>query len=220
MSSILRKFQPTPALVVAMIALLTALSGSAVAASLISANTVVSKSIVNGEVRSKDLAADSVRSGKVKDASLTGADVQDASLTGADVQDESLTGTDVQDGTLAGADVTDNSLSGDDVNESTLQGVMASQVRTVTAETAPVQFGAVVEVACAATEKAIGGGAAWIIPGSGDPTALEAPITASMPTPGGPGVNHNTGWKAAGRNLAGTPRILRVYATCVPKQVS
>jgi hypothetical protein len=204
----IRRFQPTPAFVLALIALLVAMSGTAVAVTALAPNSVKSKHIVNGQVKVKDLAADSVRGPKVLDASLGGADVADETLAGADVQNGSLTGEDVQDDSLTGADV----------NESTLQGVMASQVRTVVSQGAPVQFGAERVASCAPDEKAIGGGAAWVQPGTNSPTQLEAPITASMPEPALPAADSATGWRAAGRNLSGVDRALRVYAICVPKQ--
>ncbi len=233
----IKRFQPTPAFVIAMIALLVAMSGTAVAAGL-AANSVKSKQIANGQVKNKDLGANAVTAGKVKDDSLSGldlldgsvlgADVQDGSLAGTDVEDNSLTGTDVQDGSLAGTDVQDNSLTGADVQNDSLTaadiqegtlGLMSNQVRMVSNTTAALASGTgtSISVSCPATEKAIGGGAAWIQPGSNTPTGLEAPITASMPIPATGGVNNATGWTAAGRNLTGNPRQLRVYATCVPK---
>jgi hypothetical protein len=214
----IRRFQPTPAFVLALIALMVAMSGTAVAVTALAPNSVKSKHIANGQVKVKDLAADSVRGPKVQDASLSGADVADASLAGADVADESLAGADVQNGSLTGEDVQDDSLTGADVNESTLQGVMASRVRMVVTQGAPVQFGAESVASCAPSEKAIGGGAAWIQPGTNSPTQLEAPVTASMPEPAIPGADGATGWRAAGRNLSGVDRAFRVYAICVPKQ--
>ena len=214
----IRRFQPTPAFVLALIALVVAMSGTAVAVTAIAPNSVKSKHIVNGQVKVKDLAADSVRGPKVQDASLSGADVADASLAGADVADESLAGADVQNGSLTGEDVQDDSLTGADVNESTLQGVMASRVRMVSTQGAPTQFGQEFVANCAPSEKAIGGGGAWIQPATGTPTQLEAPITASMPDPAIPAADGATGWRAAGRNLSGNDRIFRVYAVCVPRQ--
>jgi hypothetical protein len=214
----IRRFQPTPAFVLALIALVVAMSGTAVAVTALAPNSVKSKHIVNGQVKAKDLAPNSVRGPKVQDASLTGADVADGSLAGADVADESLTGGDVQNGSLTGEDVQDDSLTGADVNESTLQGVMASPVRMVISQGPPQQFGAERVASCAANEKAIGGGAAWLQPGTDAPTQLEAPITASMPEPAGPGPDGATGWRAAGRNVSGVDRAFRVYAVCVPKQ--
>jgi hypothetical protein len=174
----IRRFQPTPAFVLALIALVVAMSGTAVAVTAIAPNSVKSKHIANGHVKVKDLAANAVRGEKVLDDSLTGADV----------------------------------------NESTLQGLMASQVRIVTSDGPPQQFGGERVASCAASEKAIGGGAAWLLPGTNAPTQLEAPITASMPDPAVPGADGATGWRGAGRNLSGANRVLRVYAVCVPKQ--
>jgi hypothetical protein len=234
----IRRFQPTPAFVVAIIALVVSMSGTAVAVTALAPNSVKSKHIANGQVKAKDLGSDSVRGAKVRDASLTGADVADGSLAGADVtdgslagadvtdeslagtdvQDGSLSGGDVQDGSLTGADVQDNSLTGADVNESTLQGLMASRVRMVVTQGLPTQGGQEFVASCAASEKAIGGGGAWIQPGTGTPTQLEAPITASMPEPAIPAADGATGWRAAGRNLSGLDRTFRVYAVCVPRQ--
>jgi hypothetical protein len=214
----IRRFQPTPAFVLALMALVVAMSGTAAAVTALAPNSVKSKHIVNGQVKAKDLGPNSVRGPKVQDASLTGADVADGSLAGADVADESLTGGDVQNGSLTGEDVQDDSLTGADVNESTLQGVMASPVRMVISQGPPQQFGAERVASCAANEKAIGGGAAWLQPGTDAPTQLEAPITASVPEPAGPGADGASGWRAAGRNVSGVDRAFRVYAVCVPKQ--
>lgn len=223
----INRFRPSPAFVLAMVALLVSLSGTAVAAGLV-ANSVKSKHIVNGQVKNPDLGANSVRGGKVLDGSLTGLDLQDGSVAGADVQDDSLESTDVKDGSLesgdvkdgslTGADVQDDSLTGADIQEGTL-GLMSNQVRMVSNTTAnqPNGVGATISVSCPANEKAIGGSAAWLLPGSNSPTALEAPITASLPVPATAGVNDATGWTAAGRNLTGGDRQLRVYAICVPQ---
>lgn len=181
------RFRPTPAFVLAIVALMVALGGSAVAAGLVP-NSVKSKHIANGQVKKQDLGANSVRGEKVLDGSLTGTDVQDDSLTGADIQE----------GTL---------------------GLMSNQVRMVSNTTAnvPNGVGTTISVNCPAGEKAIGGSAAWLLPGTNSATALEAPITASMPIPATGGVNNATGWTAAGRNLTTVDRQLRVYATCVPQ---
>jgi hypothetical protein len=214
----IRRFQSTPAFVVAIIALVVSMSGTAVAVTALAPNSVKSKHIANGQVKAKDLGSDSVRGAKVQDASLTGADVADGSLAGADVTDESLAGADVQNGSLTGEDVQDDSLTGADVNESTLQGVMASRVRMVISQGAPQQFGAERVASCEPTEKAIGGGAVWLQPGTNSPTQLEAPITASMPEAAVPAADEATGWRGAGRNLSGVDRVFRVYAVCVPRQ--
>ncbi len=67
---------------------------------------------------------------------------------------------------------------------------------------------------CAAEEKAIGGGGGWMIPITEVPTALDAPVTASVPV-----ITNGelTGWQVYGRNFSGTNRFLRAYVICVPK---
>lgn len=78
-------------MVVALVALFVALSGTALAFTL-AANSVKSKNIVNGQVKLPDLAGNAVNSSKVKDGSLGGADVTDGSLSGNDIDESSLAG--------------------------------------------------------------------------------------------------------------------------------
>jgi hypothetical protein len=73
---------------VAFVALLAALSGTAVA--LPGINTVDSGDIKNSTIRSKD----------VRNNNLKGRDVRNGSLTGTDVKNDSLTGADINESTL------------------------------------------------------------------------------------------------------------------------
>jgi hypothetical protein len=76
----IRKNRPSPAMVVALLSLFVALSGTAWAASSLPANSVTSGNIVNGQVKSADLRANAVNSAKVANGSLTGADILESSL--------------------------------------------------------------------------------------------------------------------------------------------
>jgi hypothetical protein len=80
--------RPTPAMAVAFVALLAALSGTAVA--LPGKNSVDSGDIKNKTIRGKDLRGNAVTSGKVKNNNLTGTDMRDDSLTGADINESTL----------------------------------------------------------------------------------------------------------------------------------
>jgi hypothetical protein len=73
---------------VAFIALLAALSGTAVA--LPGTSSVDSGDIKNKQVKGKDLANNAVTGKKVKNSSLTGADVRNDSLTGSDINEGTL----------------------------------------------------------------------------------------------------------------------------------
>jgi hypothetical protein len=80
--------RPSPAMAVAFVALLAALSGTAIA--LPGTNSVDSGDIKNGQVKGKDVGRNAVTGKKVKNRSLTGADVRDNSLTGADINESTL----------------------------------------------------------------------------------------------------------------------------------
>ena len=90
--------RPSPAMAVAFVALLAALSGTAIA--LPGTNSVDSGDIKNGQVKNKDIGKNAVTGKKVKDGSIASGDVKNGSLTGTDVKDNSLTGSDVNESTL------------------------------------------------------------------------------------------------------------------------
>ena len=79
---------PSPAMAVAFVALLAALSGTAIA--LPGKNTVDSGDIKRGAVKNRDIAAGAVTGSKVRNRTLTGAKVTDNSLTGADINESTL----------------------------------------------------------------------------------------------------------------------------------
>ena len=80
--------RPTPAMAVAFIALLAALTGTAVA--LPGTNSVDSGDIKNKQVKGKDLANNAVTGKKVKNGAIKSADVGDDSLTGTDINESAL----------------------------------------------------------------------------------------------------------------------------------
>jgi hypothetical protein len=90
-------------MVVALLALIAALGGSAFAAGYVV-----------------------TRSSQIKDGAVTGADVKNASLTGSDAKDSSLTGSDVKNASLTGSDIRDRSLGGADIDVSKLGKVPAA----------------------------------------------------------------------------------------------
>ena len=80
--------RPSPAMVVAFVALLAAVGGTA--AALPGKNTVDTGDIKKGAVKRADIARNAVNGRKVRNGSLTGADTRNNSLTGADVNEGSL----------------------------------------------------------------------------------------------------------------------------------
>ena len=192
MTRLLRR-RPSPAMGVALLALFVSLGG-------------VSYGVATGSIDSREIRNNAVRS--------------------IDLRNNQARSKDIRNNDVRGRDIRANTITGGDVDESTLDEVpvaaAVSGVRFVQNQAAPVNTNtpSQVEVSCAAEEKAIGGGAAWIIPTFQDgnvPTAQEAPITASMPVPATASIDDATGWRAAGRNLTGSSRALRVYAVCVKR---
>ncbi len=83
-----RKLRPTPAMIVALIALVAAMSGAALA--LPGKNSVNSGDLKDGAVRSKDIKKNAVRSKQIKGRSVKGADVQEDALKGRQVFEDKL----------------------------------------------------------------------------------------------------------------------------------
>jgi hypothetical protein len=86
---------PSPAMIVACVALFIAMGGTSYAAATLAANSVGTKQIKK----------DAVTSAKIKNSAVTGAKVKDATLTGAKVMDATLTGVDIADGAVDAAKV-------------------------------------------------------------------------------------------------------------------
>lgn len=116
MRDFLARRRPSPAMAVAFLALLAALSGTAIA--LPGRNSVDSGDIKRGAVKRGDLGANAVTGAKVRNNSLNSADIE--GLTGDDVANGGLSGEDVANGGLSGGDVADDSLTGGDINEASL----------------------------------------------------------------------------------------------------
>ena len=79
---------PSPAMAVAFVALIAALTGTAVA--LPGSNTVTSGDIKRGAVGTSDIRNNSVRSGDIRNSTVRGRDVRNNTLTGADINESSL----------------------------------------------------------------------------------------------------------------------------------
>ncbi len=85
-----RRLTPSPAMVVAIMALIVALSGSAYAAA---------------KINGKNIKASTVTGKQIKNSSLTGADIKNGSVSSSDVKDGTVSGNDVQDGSISANDL-------------------------------------------------------------------------------------------------------------------
>lgn len=99
--------KPSPAMVIALVALAVVLSPTAYAAT-----------------------AKLITGADVKDSSLTGADIKSSSLTGADVRDSSLTGADVKSSSLTGRDIKDGTVGAKDLDPAAVKALVSAQQPT------------------------------------------------------------------------------------------
>jgi hypothetical protein len=100
--------RPSPAMVVSLIALFVAMSGSAIA--LQGKNTVDTGDVKKNTLKSNDVKDNNLRGKDVKDGKLTGDDVEDGSLAGADVQDNSLEAADLAPNSVDSLEIADNAV--------------------------------------------------------------------------------------------------------------
>jgi hypothetical protein len=98
MRAFLGRRTPSPAMAVAFVALLVALSGTAVA--LPGRNSVDSGDIQRGAVTNPKLARGSVTTTKLRNNSVTGPKIRNGAVNGAKVARNSLTGLDINESTL------------------------------------------------------------------------------------------------------------------------
>ncbi len=89
--------RPSPALVVAFIALFAALAGTAIG---LSRNSVGANQLKKNSVKTAKIRNNAVTRAKIAGNAVNGAKVADGSLTGADVAGDSLTGTNINESTL------------------------------------------------------------------------------------------------------------------------
>jgi hypothetical protein len=113
---------PSPAMGVALIALVVALSGTTYAAvrigtAQIKSNAITSPKIRNGQVRNVDLARNSVVTAKIVASAVTGLQIRDASVGNADLANDAVTGGKVRGGAIGNSD-----LANDAVTSSKIRG--------------------------------------------------------------------------------------------------
>ena len=96
MKSILRR-RPSPALVIAMIALFVSLSGVAYG---VATGSIDSREIKNNDVRSGDLRNNDIRTKDLRNNEVRGLDIRNSTVQGRDVALNTLTGNDINESRL------------------------------------------------------------------------------------------------------------------------
>lgn len=112
----MKRFTPTPSMVVSMIALVVALSGTAYAAA-----TINGKNIKKGTITSK----------QIKDKTVTGRDIRNKTITGADIKDGAVFGPDLAASSVDSSKIADGSVSAADLATG---AVVPPQIGTATSQ--------------------------------------------------------------------------------------
>ena len=132
MTSYLRRI--TPAMAVAVLALVVAISSSATAALMISG-----KQIKDHSITGKDLKKNAVNSKTIKNKSVKGKDLKKGAVKGSHVLDHSLTGADIRHDSITSDHLANGTITSSDLSTTLMQtinnGVLGFQV--VTADSAP-----------------------------------------------------------------------------------
>jgi hypothetical protein len=192
------RFRPSPAFVLAAIALFVALGGTA--AGLADKNTVDSGDIINRAVHSRDIGKGAVRATNIGEGQVQSADVLDDTEPG---------------GGLSALDIANAASGSDAIDADTLDGLdwrsLFGQVRTyVGPPTAiPDSENGAAAVSCAPGELPIGGGGFFEANGAGY-------IYSSRPAVGGSPADDGAepdGWRVGAHN--NQPEPLNLYAQVV-----
>jgi hypothetical protein len=219
--------RPTPAFILALVALVFAMAGTGYAASTISgkslkkrstpADRIVSNSLTGTQVKESalglvpkaqlaNLASTANTANSAKTAQL--ADAAKTALT-ADSAKTALTAD-----TATTATTADKAKDADKLGNRLPSAYLRSARVVRTAVFANVAVNATVEVAavCTPDEVAVGGGGGWFIAGT-DTSVASATLSASTPqiTSG-----QMVGWRVEGKNTSTVVRDARAYAICLP----
>lgn len=123
-----RRGRPSPAMAVAFVALLAALSGTAVAlpgtktvdSGDLKKGAVKSSNIAQGSVTAAKLAGGAVTTAKVRNGAVTGAKIRTGTIMGSNIGSGTIMGSNIGNGTLTGAKLANDTVTGAQLNESTL----------------------------------------------------------------------------------------------------
>ena len=204
-----RSFRPSPALVIACIALFAALTGSAIAAG-VAKNTVRSPQIVDGTIRTVDLRDNSVAAGKIAPNAVDTTEIAENGVESSDVAPDSLTAGDLGAASVTSSEVADQSLAASDlgpdsVGSSELQAgsIRASELGGIiqVSNSTPIAAGAngSVSVDCPAGTVVISGG--------GQPANFGVEMTSTL--------RSGNGWLYQAKNNNGAASSLTVFAYCL-----
>ncbi len=204
-----RSFRPSPALVIACIALFAALTGSAIAAG-VGKNTVRSPQIVDGTIRTVDLRDNAVAAGKIAPDAVDTTEIAENGVDSSDVAPETLTSGDLGAASVTSSEVADQSLTANDLGPDSV-GSSELQAGSVRAS----ELGAIIQVTNNIPIKA----------GDNDAVTANCPAGTTVISGGGLPANYTVslvgsvrsgnGWAAYARSYSANDSTLTAYAYCL-----
>jgi hypothetical protein len=209
MTSKTRSFRPSPALVIACLALFAALTGSAFAAG-IGKNTVRSPQIVDGTIRTVDLRDNAVAAGKIAPNAVDTTEIAENGVESSDVAPESLTSADLGAASVTSSEVADQSLTANDlgpdsVGSSELQAgsVRASELGAIiqVSNSTPIAAGASGSVSVQCPDGTV------VISGGAQPANFGVEMTSTL--------RSGNGWQYQAKNQNAAASTLTVFAYCL-----
>lgn len=224
-----RRFRPSPAMIVSCVALILALTGSAVAAS-IAKNSVRSNHIVNGTVRTVDLrhnavkaakiAPDAVKAAKIAPDAVGAEEIAGGAVASPEVLDESLTAGDLGAASVTSSEVSDQSLTADDLGPNSV-GASELQANSVgSAELRPSavragDLGPIVQVSKSTTIKANSNASVGVTCPAGTTVVSGGASSGFYQVHLASSYRAGNGWHMDARSSANNDTTITAYAYCL-----
>jgi len=201
------KFRPSPALVIACLALFAALSGTALAAK---ATSIGSNQIVNGSVRTVDLRDSAVNSAKVADTSITANDLGTDSVGSDEIAKDAVKSDEIAENAVTSSEVADQSLTQNDLGPDSV-GSSELQAGSVRAS----ELGPIIQVSNSTPIAANSSGSVsvgcpagtTVISGGGQPDNFGVEMTSTL--------RSGNGWLYQAKNNNAAASKLTVFAYCL-----
>lgn len=216
-----RKYRPSPALAISLVALFVSLGGAAYAVS-IPANSVGPAQLKTNAVVSTKLATDSVTDRAIRAGAVTNADIENGAITNAklatgSVNSAKLATNAVQVTDLGTSVVGTRALAPKSVNASKLNLPFTSVVKY--SSTVPSGQAAFrdVRAQCPSNFRIVSGGGGWVGPNGTAPIQTESALSGSRPYPPSSSGSQQNAWEVWGRDQSSGARRLMVMALCMPK---
>lgn len=211
-----RKFRPSPALVIACLALFAALSGTALAAKA----TIGSNQIVNGSVRTVDLRDSAVNSAKVADTSITANDLGTDSVGSDEIAKDAVNTDEIAKDAVKSDEIAENAVASSEVADQSLtqndlgpDSVGSSEIQAGAIRSS--ELGPIIQVSNSTPIAANSSGSVavgcpagtTVISGGGQPDNFGVEMTSTL--------RSGNGWLYQAKNNNAAASKLTVFAYCL-----